>query len=132
MCPHADKLIKNIIISGVVSAANPTISKVLSLPFEPTLLEVTRFNCSAVIGVDEGAIYTITSTIIPDVLASFAFEGDDALIISRSVNMEVHDIFNLPTSSVVTTNHSFTFNTTGAGFPPGTEIKFLLNLRFTK
>lgn len=130
MCPPSEQ-IKNIFISGVVDVANPTIKKVISLPFDPKLMEVTRMHAYATVGVGEDAVYTITSSIIPDIIASFSVYSDDQLETHQNLNIELHDVFSIPTLTQGEIN--FEFNTSsGLGFPPGSEIKFGMNLRFSR
>lgn len=103
--------------------------KVISLPFDPKFLEITRMNVYTVVRVDEDAVYMITSSIIPDIIASFLDASNNEVVTHQNLNLKLHDLFSIPnyTQGEIT----FNFITSSGAFLPNFQFKFSLNLRFS-
>lgn len=122
---------KNILVSGIITAGGSTIiARNLALPFAPRLMEITHFSYTGGVNVGEDSVITVTSSIIPDTLATFTLTNDAAAGINRDT-VVLHEKFNLSPSAQVQGSHSFTFNgISGLGLPPSAAFKFAMNLRF--
>lgn len=117
--------VKNILVSGNLTATVQTIRQVISLPFNPSSFEVTRLTYLCNVTAGQEAILQVTTDLSSEPIASFP------AYTTGGYSFEQHDTFNI--TSATQGEHTFTIGGVFTGaIPPATTLVFSMNLKFTE